>query len=144
MRARVGGFLLTVLLSLGHANAEGIGSAGASERSPARVFEIRTYTTAPGKLADLHKRFREHTMKLFERHGMTNIGYWSPQDSPLADNTLIYVLSHESRDAAKKSWAAFGADPQWQRVKQASEANGPIVTKVEAIFMDATDYSPMK
>jgi hypothetical protein len=109
-----------------------------------RVFEIRTYTTAEGKLDALNKRFREHTMKLFERHGMINIGYWMPQDAPLAGHTLIYVLAHKSREAAKKSWEDFNNDPEWQKVKSASEANGPVVTKVESIFVDPTDYSPLK
>jgi hypothetical protein len=109
-----------------------------------RVFEIRTYTTAEGKLQDLHRRFREHTMKLFERHGMVNIAYWTPQDPKLASNTLIYVLAHKSRQAAADSWAAFSNDPEWQQVKAASEANGRIVIKVESIFTQPTDFSPMK
>jgi NIPSNAP len=109
-----------------------------------RVFEIRTYTTPEGKLETLNKRFREHTMKLFERHGMTNIGYWTPQDAPLAGHTLIYIIAHESREAAKKNWDAFNNDPEWKQVKAASEANGPVVTKVESVFVDATDYSPLK
>lgn len=124
--------------------AHGDAPASPAGAKPARVFELRTYTAAPGKLEELHARFRGHTMRIFERHGMTNIGYWTPQDPPLAANTIIYVLAHESRDAAKKSWAAFGADPEWQRVKAASEARGPIVTKVESIFLDATDYSPIQ
>ena len=109
-----------------------------------RVFEIRTYTTPEGKLPDLHRRFREHTMKLFERHGMVNIAYWTPQDPKLASNTLIYVLAHKSRQAAADSWAAFSNDPEWQQVKAASEAHGKIVIKVESIFTQATDFSPMK
>lgn len=109
-----------------------------------RVFEIRTYTTPEGKLDELHRRFREHTMGIFERHGMTNVAYWTPQDPALAGHTLIYVLAHDSRDAAAKSWAGFNADPEWKRVKAASEANGPIVTRVESIFVEATDYSPLK
>jgi hypothetical protein len=109
-----------------------------------RVFEIRTYTTAEGKLQDLHRRFREHTMKLFERHGMVNIAYWTPQDPKLASNTLIYVLAHKSRQAAADSWAAFSNDPEWQQVQAASEANGRIVIKVESIFTQPTDFSPMK
>lgn len=133
-----------LLLAVALARADSPASSTVTSAGTARVFELRTYTAAPGKLEELHARFREHTTKFFERHGMTNIGYWTPQDSPLAANTIIYVLSHESRDAAKKSWAAFSADPQWQRVKAASEANGPIVTKVESIFLDATDYSPIK
>lgn len=109
-----------------------------------RVFEIRTYTTAEGKLEDLHRRFREHTMKLFEKHGMVNIAYWTPQDPKLASNTLIYVLAHESQKAAADNWTAFRNDPEWQRVKAASEANGPIVIKVESILTRATEFSPMK
>jgi hypothetical protein len=109
-----------------------------------RVFEIRTYTTAEGKLQDLHRRFREHTLKLFEKHGMVNIAYWTPQDPKLASNTLIYVLAHNSRQAAADNWAAFSNDPEWQRVRAASEANGKIVIKVESSFVQATDFSPMK
>ncbi|MFL6551446.1 MAG: NIPSNAP family protein [Povalibacter sp.] len=110
----------------------------------AKVFELRTYTTPEGKLDELHKRFREHTTKIFERHGMTNVAYWTPQDPPLAGHTLIYVISHKSRADAEKNWAAFRDDPEWQKVKAASEANGPIVTKVESVFMRPTDYSAMK
>jgi hypothetical protein len=109
-----------------------------------RVFEIRTYTTAEGKLETLNTRFREHTMKLFERHGMRNVGYWVPRDAPLAGHTLIYILAHNSREAAKKSWDEFNNDPEWKQVKAASEANGPVVVKVESVFVDATDYSPLK
>jgi hypothetical protein len=109
-----------------------------------RVFELRTYTAAPGKLEDLHRRFREHTLELFERHGMVNIGYWSPQDSPASTSTIVYLLAHKSKAAAKKSWDDFGADPEWRRVKSASEANGSLVTKVESVFFDPTDYSPMR
>lgn len=111
---------------------------------PQRVFEIRTYTTPEGKLDALNKRFREHTMEIFERHGMVNIGYWMPQDPPLAGHTLIYILAHKSREAAKRSWDEFGKDPEWQKVRADSEANGPIVTKVESVFVEATDYSPLK
>jgi hypothetical protein len=109
-----------------------------------RVFEIRTYTAEPGKLPDLLKRFRDHTTKLFEKHGMTNIGYWVPTDEPRSKNTLIYILAHASRDAAKKSWDAFQHDPDWIKVKEASEANGKLVTKVESIYADPTDFSAIK
>jgi hypothetical protein len=109
-----------------------------------RVFEIRTYTTAEGKLQDLHRRFRDHTLKLFERHGMVNIAYWTPQDPKLASNTLIYVLAHDSRQAAAANWAAFMNDPEWKQVRAASEANGKIVIKVESTFTQATDFSPLK
>jgi NIPSNAP len=108
------------------------------------VFELRTYTAPEGKLADLNKRFRDHTRRIFDRHGMKSIGYWTPQDAPLSQNTLIYVLQHASRDAAKQSWAAFQADPEWQKVSAESQVNGRIVAKVESVFMDATDYSAIK
>ena len=116
----------------------------AEAQSAARVFELRTYTTHPGRLDALHARFANHTIRLFERHGMTNIGYFVPQDDPLAENTLVYVLAHESREVAKASWAAFIADPEWQEAYQASISDGPIVDELESVFMDATDYSMMK
>lgn len=109
-----------------------------------RVFELRTYTTHPGRLDALHARFADHTVSLFERHGMTNIGYFVPQDSPLAANTLIYVLAHDSRDAAKASWAAFVADPDWLKAREASISDGPIVDGIDSVFMNATDYSKLR
>ena len=118
-------------------------SASASVAT-ARVFELRTYTTPAGQLPALHRRFRDHTMELFARHGMTNVGYWTPQDSARHENTLVYMLAYPSRQAARDSWAAFSADPEWQRVRAESEANGKIVEKVESVFLDATDFSPMK
>ena len=109
-----------------------------------RVFELRTYTAPDGKLQDLHKRFRDHTMRIFKKHGMENVGYWHPQDAPDSQNTLIYIISHASREAAKKSWADFSADPEWQKVSTESQVNGRIVSKVDSVFMDATDFSPIK
>ncbi len=109
-----------------------------------RVFEIRTYTAEPGKLEALHARFRDHTLSIFEKHGMTSIGYFAPTDEPLSKNTLIYVLAFPSREAAKKSWADFRNDPEWQRVSKESEANGKLVTKVDSIFAEPTDFSPIK
>ena len=109
-----------------------------------RVFELRTYTAAPGKLEDLKARFRNHTVALFKKHGMTNIGYWVPQDGPTAQNTLVYLLAHESRDAAKKSWDGFRADPAWVKAREASEVNGKLTEKVESVFLDPTDFSAIK
>jgi len=109
-----------------------------------RVFEIRTYTAPEGKLEELHKRFRDHTLRIFRKHDMTSVGYFRPQDAPLKDNTLIYVLAHPSREAAKKNWADFQADPEWQKVSTESQVNGRIVSKVESIFADPADYSPIK
>ena len=109
-----------------------------------RVFEIRTYTAEKGRLDALHARFRDHTTKLFEKHGMTNIGYWTPADEPRYKDTLIYILAHESREAAEKSWQAFRDDPDWQKVRDASEADGKIVSKVESVYLNPTDYSAIR
>ena len=109
-----------------------------------RVFEIRTYTAAEGKLDELHARFRDHTLAIFKKHDMTNVGYFKPEDAPLKENTLVYILAHPSREAATKNWQAFHDDPEWQKVKAASETQGPLTTKIESVFVDPTDYSPMK
>jgi len=106
-----------------------------------RIYEMRTYYAAPGKLDDLQARFRDHTVKLFEKHGMSNVGYWTPIDNK--ENKLIYILSYPSQEDAKKSWGAFGADPDWKAAAKASEANGKLVAKVESIYLKPTDYSPV-
>lgn len=106
-----------------------------------RVYELRTYTTHPGKLGDLHDRFKNHTVQLFAKHGMVNVGYWVPVDQ---DNTLIYILSHNSREAAEKSWDGFRNDPDWQEAYEASREDGPIVSNVESVFMKATPYSQIR
>jgi hypothetical protein len=116
-------------------------SAGQEKAASSRIYELRTYTTLPGRLPALHKRFAEHTIKLFEKHGMKNGMYWVPTDE---DNKLIYVVSHDSREAADKSWKGFQGDPDWQKVRTASEADGKIVEKVDRIWMKLTDYSPVK
>jgi hypothetical protein len=108
------------------------------------VFELRTYTSHDGKLPELLVRFRDHVMKLFEKHGMTNIAYWVPQDAPGSQNVLIYVLAHASREAAKKNWDAFRSDPEWHKVQKETEVNGKLVLKIESLFMKAADFSPMK
>jgi hypothetical protein len=109
-----------------------------------RLFELRTYTAAPGKLEALHARFRDHTMRLFEKHGMKNVVYLSPTDEQHAGNTLVYLISHASREAADKSWAAFRADPEWQKVRSESEKDGKLVEKVDSQYLTPTDYSPLK
>lgn len=115
-------------------------SAPETKLQPMPVYEMRVYYAAPGKLEDLNARFRNNTMRIFAKHGMTNIGYWVPIDNP--ENKLIYILSYPSREARDASWKAFGADPEWQAVAKASEVNGKIVMKVESTFMLTTDYSP--
>jgi len=132
-------------LVIGLVLGAGLAQLRAAEPVSGRVFEIRTYHCFPGRLDALHKRFREHTMKMFEKHGMTNVAYWTFQDSPAKESTLIYVISHASREQAKANWAAFGADPEWKKIAADSEADGgKIVEKVESVFADATDYSPLK
>jgi hypothetical protein len=110
---------------------------------PSRVFELRTYTPFPGRAEAMNKRFREHTCELFKKHGMELIGFWTPQD-PKDKDKLVYILAFPSRDAAKASWKAFGDDPEWKRVVAESHKDGKIVEKVESVFMDPTDYSPVK
>jgi hypothetical protein len=105
-----------------------------------RTYELRIYHCHKGKLNDLNRRFRNHTLKLFERHGMTNIGYWTPLDNP--GEKLYYVLSYPDRAAREASWAAFMADTTWLRVWKESEADGPILEKIESIFLKTTDFSP--
>jgi hypothetical protein len=110
-----------------------------------RVFELRTYTAPPGKLDALKARFRDHTIALFKKHGMEAIGYWTPQDPPLKENTIIYVLVHPSREAATKNWAEFQADPDWVKARADSVKDGPLTTKTpDSVFLDPTDFSPIK
>lgn len=109
------------------------------------VYELRTYHAYPGKLEDLHKRFRDHTIEIFGRHDMKVVGFWAPTDVKTgSENTLIYVLEFPSREAATASWKAFRDDPEWQKVSKASEANGKLVEKVDSVFMKSTDYAPKK
>jgi hypothetical protein len=105
-----------------------------------RIFEMRIYYAAPGKLDALHARFRDHTMKLFEKHGMTNVGYWVPAgDNP--DRKLVYLLSYPNPDARKKAWAGFLADEDWRKAARESEKDGRLVAKIESIHLVPTDYS---
>jgi NIPSNAP len=113
-------------------------AAGAS--SP--VYELRTYTAAPGRGADVVARFREHTTRIFEKHGMVNVGYWVAADAKDGGGEkLIYLLAHKNRDAAKASWKAFSADAEWKEVAKRTTANGQIVAKVESVFLETTDFS---
>jgi hypothetical protein len=109
-----------------------------------RVFELRKYTAPEGKLGELEARFRNHTIRIFNKHNMTSIGYFVPQDAPDSQNALVYILAHPSREAAKKNWADFQADPEWQKVNTESQVNGRIVSKVESTFLDPLDFSQIK
>jgi hypothetical protein len=106
------------------------------------VYELRVYHTYEGKLDDLLRRFREHTVKLFEKHGIKNVAYWTPTDEPLKGKTLFYILAHPSREAAAANWKAFGDDPEWQSVREKSEANGKLVEKIDSTYLLLTDFSP--
>ena len=122
-------------------------SGGNSVAKNSRVFEMRTYYAAPGKLEDLQARFRDHTVKLFEKHGMTNIGYWVPVDEKTGQptgNTLVYILAYPSLEARTKSWDGFRNDPAWAAARNESEKNGKLVEKVDSVFLKATDYSGIK
>jgi hypothetical protein len=114
----------------------------ASPQSSTGVYELRIYHAAPGKLPDLLARFRDHTIKIFDRHGMKSVAYWTPVDEPEKSNTLIYILYHPSRETATANWKAFQDDPEWKSVKEKSEANGKLVEKVDSTFMALTDFSP--
>ena len=108
-----------------------------------KVYELRTYTCADGKLEALKARFRDHTIRIFNRHGIESIGYWVPQDDR-SKNTLIYIVAHPSKEAADKNWKEFQDDPEWKKVAAESEANGKIVLKVDRVFLDPTEFSKLK
>jgi hypothetical protein len=125
------GLMLCVLLA---------GAARADEpASKNRLFEMRTYVANDGKMEDLHKRFRDHTCKLFEKHGMTLIGFWTPSEGPDAGNTLVYLLAYPDKESRGKSWKAFMDDPDWKAAYKATHANGPLVKKVVKQFLSPTD-----
>lgn len=103
------------------------------------TFELRTYTSAPGRMEDLLQRFRDHTVALLERHGMLSLGYWVP----VADaDTLVYLLRHQGTPA--ENWAQFSADPEWVKAKTESVRHGELVTRIESVFMEAVDFSPLQ
>lgn len=110
------------------------------------VYELRTYTTAEGRLPNLNARFRDHTMKLFERHGITNVLYTTPVKPDLKDKTLVYFIAHKDREAADASWKAFIQDPEWKKVAAESQKDGRILVKggVQRQYLTLTDYSPQK
>jgi hypothetical protein len=106
------------------------------------VYELRIYHAAPGKLEELLARFRDHTVKLFARHGIKSVAYWTPVDEPQNSNTLIYILEHPSREEAAANWKSFQDDPEWKSVKEKSELNGKLTEKIDSTFLALTDFSP--
>jgi hypothetical protein len=117
---------------------------GSNAQPPSNVYELRLYHVNEGKMDALIARFGNHTDAIFRRHNMKSIGYWLPEDAPSSQNLFVYILEHPSRKEAEKNWAAFQADPEWQKVKAESEANGPLVDHIDRYFMDPTTYSSLK
>ena len=157
MRAVLPGMLIlasmTPLRGDEKTKAEGAGETAAGKATPRveppastqRVFELRTYYTNPGKLDDLHKRFRDHTSRIFKKHGIEIVGFWTPQDEKDGKGEkLVYLIAFPSREAAKKSWEEFRNDPEWKKVFAESHKDGVLVKKVDSVYLDPTDYSPIK
>ena len=136
--------IVAVWVGAGIVGLQSATSAPEAAQASARVFELRTYTANPGKFDAMKVRFRDHILPLFKKHNLTVVGFWTPADAPLSENTLIYILAHESREAAKKNWAAFSADPVRKQVWADTEKDGPINMKVESVYMNPTDFSPIK
>jgi hypothetical protein len=123
----------------------GIGyAAGAKVEKADRYFEMRTYIANPGKMSALHARFRDHTNKLFQKHGIQLVGYWNPVGEGQDGNTLVFILGYPSKDDQAKMWKAFAEDPEWKKAKAESEKDGVLVLKATSVFMNPTDYSPIK
>ena len=137
--------IVTVWVGAGLAGLQSATTAApAAVQASTRVFELRTYTANAGKFDAMKARFREHILPLFKKHNLTVVGFWTPADPPLSENTLIYILAHDSREAAKKNWAEFSADPVRKQVWADTEKDGPINMKVESVYLNPTDFSPIK
>ena len=137
------GLLLTLTIGLSlYARQDQQGEE--KKKVETRFFELRTYHAAPGKMKALNARFRDHTNKLFVKHGMTIIGFWNPADPAEAEKTLIYILAYPSKEAREKSWKAFREDPDWTKAREASEKDGKLVNKVDSVYLNPTDYSPIR
>ena len=134
------------LVGLGMGLGWSVKTIQAEAEKAAHVYELRTYTTEPGRLPNLHARFKDHTIQLFEKHGIKNVIYMTPVDAEgkAVDNKLVYLLEHKSQEGAKKSFDEFRKDPEWVAAKTASEKDGKIVANVESVFYVPTNYSPMK
>lgn len=141
----VGGVAALSLNAADQPAADADAPAAGKEQGADRYFEMRTYHAAPDKLEALHDRFRDHTLRLFEKHGIESVAYWTPapaEGSP--PDTLVFILAYKDREAREAAWKAFMEDPDWVAAKAASEENGPLVEKVDQVFMTPTDYSPLK
>jgi hypothetical protein len=120
------------------------GSKDAEAQAMNHIYRLRTYTASDGKLDELLTRFRGGEIDLFHKHGMESVGYWVPRDEPLSETTLVYIVRHDSREAANASWIGFGGDPEWHAMRDESEANGSLTSNVQRQFLIPTDFSPAK
>lgn len=137
--------LLLIGYGAGRVASSPVAAQATTTTAAGHVYELRTYTTNEGKLTNLNARFRDHTVRLFAKHNIKSIGYWTPLEGPTGETTLVYLLEHPSREEARKNWAAFGADPDWQKARTESEVGGKILAKApESVFLTPTDYSPIK
>lgn len=141
MKSLVSGILFLGALILVSTAGDGLAAEPAAK---GRVFELRTYVTNSGKLPDLHKRFRDHTCRLFQKHGIELVGFWTPTTGPEAENTLIYLVAFPSLEAQKKAWKEFGSDPVWLKAKEESHKGGVIVKELKTQNLAPTDYSPIR
>ncbi|MEX1011590.1 MAG: NIPSNAP family protein [Balneolaceae bacterium] len=119
------------------------GTAESEPQVEEPVYQMRIYTAHEGKFEDLKTRFRDHTIRIFEKHGIESIGYWIPQPPAGDGNTLICIVSYENQAATETSWEAFVNDPEWQQVYEESNADGPIVRQAETFYMNSADFSPL-
>ncbi|MEX1212868.1 MAG: NIPSNAP family protein [Balneolaceae bacterium] len=136
--------LLLPLTACQPSGGDAEGSQPDGWQSETRAYEMRIYTANEGKLDELEDRFRNYTMALFEEHGIQNVGYWIPDDPERSHNTLIYIISYESREVAEERWDAFYYSAEWQEIAERTNANGNLVQSVESVFMTPTDYSPLQ
>ena len=107
------------------------------------IYETRIYETHPGKLGALNDRFRNHTMRIFEKYGIKIIGYWTSEVGQFSDR-LTYIIAFEDQGHREKAWNAFRNDPEWNKVRTESELEGPIVKRVFNNLLTPTDYSPLQ
>ena len=143
--AKLSGMKISSLLSFigGAAVTLSIGNLGGSSAAH-HVYELRLYHANEGKMEALRARFGDHTDAIFKRHNMKSIGYWVPEDTPYSQNLFVYILEHPSREEARKNWVAFQEDPEWKKVKVASETQGSLVDHIDSYFMDPTSFSALK
>lgn len=146
MSVRNGRVVTILLVVLGVAVGAVLGDQSMASTPPqaSRVYELRTYTTADGRLDALLQRFGGGEVELFHKHGIESVGYWVPDEAPASANTLVYMVAHESRESAAASWQSFRDDPEWQTMRAESRADGPIVTNVESVFLNPTEFSPIQ